>query len=313
MKNKHAARPEQPHSKAIHNTLILGLFMAAGLLLAHPAQAANKSTRISSVPYTIEEPGSYVLTEDLECAGTAIEILASQVDLNLGGYTLTGNGSGYGVHVQRQTDVRIHQGTVQGFENGVLFEGAFNSSLDNVTATENNWGIAGRANSIGLTLTHNRANHNYGTGIMFDSWSRGITVAHNTANQNGGIGLLVAGGAFAVSLTGNTANGNGWAGIDLGSTSANDVTDNTANYNGERGIILEGASNNTVTRNTTELNILGISLEWGANGNTLKGNKAGDNRDADLLDNNPAGPSCLNTWINNTFESPGGAAADCIQ
>jgi len=70
--------------------LVSALSMA--LFAICPAQAA---TQISSCPYTITAPGTYQVTQDLTCfGGTAITVLASKVDLHLGGHTITGGGGG---------------------------------------------------------------------------------------------------------------------------------------------------------------------------------------------------------------------------
>ena len=94
--------------------------------------------------YSITAPGAYEVTQDLTCAGAAITITASDVDLNLGGHTLSGNDQGDGVSVQGQANVSIHDGTVQGFVNGVVFQQTLNSQLSHVTVRQSsNLGIIG--------------------------------------------------------------------------------------------------------------------------------------------------------------------------
>src|SRR5258706_3828220 len=98
MKSTKPVTMEQLNPITIHKTLLSVLPVALGLLLANHAQA---STKISSCPYTITGPGAYVVTQDLTCAGTAITILASKVDLNLGGHTTSISATGDGIYVQR--------------------------------------------------------------------------------------------------------------------------------------------------------------------------------------------------------------------
>jgi hypothetical protein len=76
MKSNNQGATQRQHPKAIHKALLSVLSLAAGLLLADPALAANKSAKISKVPYTITEPGTYTVTQDLGCSGTAITIVA---------------------------------------------------------------------------------------------------------------------------------------------------------------------------------------------------------------------------------------------
>ena len=74
------------------------------LVVVVPAQAA---INISSCPVTITAPGSYVLAKDLSCSGTAITITASNVDLHLGGHTLSGSSVEDGEAERRHGDCRL--------------------------------------------------------------------------------------------------------------------------------------------------------------------------------------------------------------
>jgi parallel beta-helix repeat protein len=206
------------------------------------AQAIGKTIKIDHCPFTITAPGSYCLTHNLGCQGTAIKILASEVDLDLGGRTITGNGTGEGILVEWQENVHIHDGTVQGFETGVAFGATLDNTIDHLNAKQNTWfGLAGRGGSTGLTMTDNTATDNGGGGILFDSGSHGNTLAYNTANHNGYVGIAIGNGAFGNSVTHNSANRNGANGIALEwDTYDNVVTDNTANQNGDRGRQLDG-------------------------------------------------------------------------
>ena len=75
---------------------LLSLALPVGLLAVAPARAA---TKISSFGYVITAPGTYQVTQDLSGSGNAITVLANNVDLHLGGHTLTGDGSGAGESV----------------------------------------------------------------------------------------------------------------------------------------------------------------------------------------------------------------------
>jgi hypothetical protein len=77
-------------------TLALRVAVPLALLAVAPARAA---TQISSCPYTITAPGTYQVTQDLTCGGTAITILASKVAVHLNGHTISGSGAGDGISV----------------------------------------------------------------------------------------------------------------------------------------------------------------------------------------------------------------------
>src|ERR1017187_8813881 len=82
-------------------------------------------TPISSVPYTISAPGSYYLTGNLAVSsGTAITITASQVTLDLNGFTLSSTEAtptGTGILLAGgNTDITIRNGHITG---GVTYSG----------------------------------------------------------------------------------------------------------------------------------------------------------------------------------------------
>jgi hypothetical protein len=90
---------------------------------------------IGTVPYTITQPGSYCLGRDfttsLEDAGAAITIAASQVVLDLNGFSLRNlpvhprNTATHGIHALNRTRITVRNGTVSGFLRGVYLQGNF--------------------------------------------------------------------------------------------------------------------------------------------------------------------------------------------
>jgi len=161
-------------------TLALLVALPITLLRVAPAQA---STKISSCPYTITVSGTYAVTQDLTCAGTAITTTASKVDLHLDGHTLSGSGGGDGIYVQGQANVSIDNGTVQGFFEGVDFWGTVDCKITKVAARQSSdAGIDGEGGTLGLTVTGCTATQNGVYGIALDSDARANTVTRNTAN-----------------------------------------------------------------------------------------------------------------------------------
>ena len=80
-------------------------------------------TPISSLPYYINGPGTYVVTTDLSVGGIAILINSSNVTLDFNGHILTcTNPTGStGVVVNQVRNVRIKNGTLTGFLSGIVF------------------------------------------------------------------------------------------------------------------------------------------------------------------------------------------------
>jgi parallel beta-helix repeat protein len=93
-------------------------------------------TFITSLPYTITTPGEYELKDNLTANGTSgIDINASNVSINLAGYTITGvqTSGQIGINVfQNNNNVSIQNGTITGFLYGVAFDSDSGLVLKNV-------------------------------------------------------------------------------------------------------------------------------------------------------------------------------------
>ena len=92
---------------------------------------------INSVPYTISNPGAYTLGQNLtiQANTNAIQINASNVSVDLGGYTLaeTAGGTSEGITVSSGlSNVTIQNGAITGFALDVVFGSGSGHSLTNV-------------------------------------------------------------------------------------------------------------------------------------------------------------------------------------
>jgi parallel beta-helix repeat protein len=106
-------------------------FVFAALTLTAPAHAETVNcTAITSLPYIITVPGVYCLTGDLfpsMSSGYAIDIQAPVVVIDLNGHRLGGGNAGpgtqaIGIHALNQKDITIKNGTIRGFQYGVLLQ-----------------------------------------------------------------------------------------------------------------------------------------------------------------------------------------------
>ena len=87
-------------------------------------------TAITTVPFTITTPGIYCVTQDITtnlAAGNAIEIDASNVVLDLNDHKLGNLAAGLGttargIRAVNRTNITIKNGTVRGFEFGILLD-----------------------------------------------------------------------------------------------------------------------------------------------------------------------------------------------
>lgn len=122
---------------------------------------------ITSIPATINQPGSYYLTGNMALSNVGsygIYIGADNVTVDLGGFTIDGGGTGSsGVYVETagdgHTGIVVRNGTATNWVfDGFSVSGASDNFavLENVNATYNNIGISGYHVSVdGCATAHN--------------------------------------------------------------------------------------------------------------------------------------------------------------
>jgi parallel beta-helix repeat protein len=139
-------------------------------------------------PYTIGASGSYRLTGNLTApAGKdAIDVTASNVTIDLNGFTIFGGGNFGGINATSgHVGTTVENGTVTGFQDGVTVRD--NSIVKSVHADSNsNAGIAAGLNSVieGCTANSNAS------GIQCSS---GCMISANTLNNNSFEGIFISG------------------------------------------------------------------------------------------------------------------------
>jgi len=168
-------------------------------------------TRITSVPYTISNPGFYYFGGNLTYTGTgaAISITADNVTLDLMGFSLTGGGKAIGSNTgispnnnDNSRDVEIRNGTVSSFTVGV--GGTFaNQRVSRIRAFNNGWGIwvPGSDPLIEGCICSNNDH-----GILVGSGRISGCVASNNTNQ----GIAMNGTGAVIGCVANN-NGTGFA------------------------------------------------------------------------------------------------------
>jgi len=181
-------------------------------------------TPIESVPYTIDEPGSYYLTGNLDAgADGGITIEADNVTIDLMGFTLAGTDS-VGILVSPQVEnTVIRNGVIEGFETGVRLDGSRNGVYERLRISD----MAGRgleliASGAEVMVTGNVIHdciiaNNGSDGVQLRAQSDGIiegnrieqsVIVHNGDN---GIYILASLGSYILNnqITGCTVTGNG--------------------------------------------------------------------------------------------------------
>ncbi len=291
----------------------LGLAVLAGLsiTLLDPSlvKAATPITQ-ADIPFTIDQAGQYIVTENLSGAAnqTTITIQADHVHLNLNGFTLSGpidnandcfkGETSVGIDVVGAPDdplvgVHINGGAVHGFGASIKLADTNANHLNGLTVTGNC--------SCGVQLLNSNNNHINSNNIS-DNFGAGVCLANsdknkfNTNKVNNNVRVTFAVG-FGYSLsasdgniiTSNDISGNGGDiggdGVLLAGANNNTIRDNTANGNSEAGVQMLSSNNNTIRNNTTNGNgVFGIRLIFFNTGNLIQGNTANGKIAGILLD-----------------------------
>jgi hypothetical protein len=119
--------------------IVLTVICSVFALSSVPAEAA--CTSINSLPRAINVPGCYTLSGDLTTAiasGYGINIVASNVLLDMGGYSITNtndaNSEGvFGIHASGVSNITIKNGSIVNFHGGIQLDTSDSSIvIDNI-------------------------------------------------------------------------------------------------------------------------------------------------------------------------------------
>lgn len=237
------------------------------------------------------------------CQGDGLVIGAAGITLDLNGHTVSGTGGGTGIDDSAGHDrVRIVNGTVTAFSNGIVLIGATSSRLTDLTVTDNASGgislvdgsdanrvernvVSGnRLDGVFLfasdhnTIEQNSVAGNDPAGISLVEGSDDNRVGRNTLSHNT-IGIAV-GVSERNDIAHNSLSGNAIIGIVLDQAHDNVITKNSVSHSDLYGILLAASNDNRISNNTTAENgIDGILVENGSSGTQLKRNTANHNDD----------------------------------
>ncbi len=208
------------------------------------------------------------LTHDLVgCTGDGLEAGAAGITIDLGGFTISGDGGDAGVRVpafKGVGNVTILNGTITGFADGVRADITSGNHISRLNVTGNDRGI-NLANVDDSVIEKNTVSASILDGIRVDGGSDGNVVQKNVLTDNVfGISVsnfsdnnLIAkndlnGGSYGISVFSdsdgnvvekNDVNGMTFEGIQIESQSDDTlVSKNTATDNGTDGILVEPAA-----------------------------------------------------------------------
>jgi hypothetical protein len=161
-------------------------------------------TPISSLPFTISQPGYYYVTRPITAAASqdGITVLTSNVTIDLNGFTLTGGSTpGDGITIAGFRNVVIQNGAVRAWDIGIDALGCGNCRIERVQASSNqNLGIKAGQNSTVQDC-------NVSLNILAAMIVQQATVRNCTFSENGGpvtvhSNSLIEGNRFSVNTTG---------------------------------------------------------------------------------------------------------------
>lgn len=265
----------------------VGVAMVGGV-----SPALADPTPISSVPYTINQSGSYCLSRNLTMTADSngITVNADHVTIDLMGFTLKGRGTGEkdGITMKGRSNVEIRNGTVENWGGvGVVERGddATGHRLVNVRAVSNGmggvllggdshlvkdctsvFGGAGIFVGAGSVVTGNTTSWNLVWGIITGD---ACTVTRNESTMNLlGDGITVASGC---TVSGNTVYACGRGIVVDGNGSL--VKCNTIRETPSNGIDING-TDNAIEENLVTKSMTGIRFRQ--SGNLYANNRAAD-------------------------------------
>jgi hypothetical protein len=191
---------------------------ASEVIASAVAQSAV-ATPIGSLPYTINQSGSYYVTGNLDGSSGGIDITADNVTLDLMGFTLDGGGSvnDFGIKIQSvRKNVTIKNGTVRRFgDTGISqsYNPSYFIKVINVRSLDNGYmAPVYRGDGIKITASNSfvigcTVGSNAGQGIAVRD---AAIVRNNTVYGNGSGAGTTSNGIHAGSgsqITGNTVYG----------------------------------------------------------------------------------------------------------
>lgn len=220
----------------------------------------------------------YVMTGDLtSCTGNGLSIGTDSITIDCSGYTISGSGSGYGIHLQHRKYAIVKNCNIQTFGIGIYIQGtpsgysgsSNNNELYNNNITNNNGGIYISSCCCGGS----RANNN--------------TIGYNNISNNSQYGISISYCAYYNNIFDNIINDNG-DGIKIQHSNNEIINSNTACWNILDFNILttgnSGTNNTCTTRNNwNDINAAGctypcsdtdapeLSIEYPQNNSEISG------------------------------------------
>lgn len=193
------------------------------------------------------------LTADVvDCVGDGLVIAADDITLNLNGHLVSADAvedpTDVGIRVTGHADVRVTNGTVQGFYRGVVFESSRSGVVTSMTVRQmTRRGIVFVGGSDEAEVVGNVSADNHASGIAIVTSDRAHVSNNQSLRNIGGAGVRLEGATHAT-VTHNALNGNSF-GVQMEDAVGNHLVENTILGDVEQGVAIEFSTGNVVDRN----------------------------------------------------------------
>jgi hypothetical protein len=233
-------------------------------------------TPISICGKIITAAGSYYLTNNLNCTGVGIDIRHDDVTLDLMGFTITGNGSNYGIYIpiNNLSNLEVKNGTVRNFNDGfyATYTGLSAIRIKDMKVMNNSrHGIFLPVANI--VVQNCMVEGNGGYGIWIGNYGH---LLNNTVYNNSGWGIYVS---WSCIIRGNNIINNNNSDDEymggLRMYGSNYVKDNLFKSNKKKNVYVYGYDN-IIEGNLLTLSS-GYGLEFADTGNFYANNRASGN------------------------------------
>jgi len=218
----------------------------------------------------------YTFTDNI--FNLTLVVQRSNIIIDGAGYTLQGNSSGQGIHIEA-TNVTVRNLEMRKFATAVIIFRASNNTI-----TQN------RITSSGRGVTLNKAKYN--------------TLENNTISSNSGLGILIYDNSDYNQIVGNniTSNENGvWCELTTPTSDFISVVGNNISDNENFGVLLRASYGCTVVRNDISRNRRGIKL-YGDNSHdcTIAENNIAFNEEGIVFGSQYVSEIYHNNFLNNS-------------
>ena len=259
--------------------------------------APTGKTVITSLPFTISQPGSYILNGDLTgSSGDGVTIQTDWVTIDLNGFTLfgasgTASGISEGPSAPMHVGWTIRNGTVAGWGNsGIFAQHLINSTFEDLHLSFNGFSSGSEALRAGqnIDVRNVKVTGNSGSGIVLGPEAQvsdcfvdlgfantiGISAGEQSTIRNCSLNGIQASNSAGISAgprsqaSDCSVRAMGGTGISVGDGST--VTGCVADANVGSGILV---TNQTVVRGCTSQNNGGSGIVFGSN-NRIESNHA---------------------------------------